>query len=117
MTKGKMDPTLSRSVALLRIPSSTLASWGASGHQKRVKAHSWEVARQVWQSSKQQSWWGRRQTQTEPWSSSHLYIYILDTGAGVGEGAGLSSGPRSTSGHPHTEAAGVLDRGALREGV
>lgn len=35
----------------------------------------------------------------------------------MGEGAGLSSRPRSTSGHPHTEAAGVLDGGALGEGV
>lgn len=44
MTKGKIDPTVSRSLALLTIPSSALASWGARGHQDWVKPHSWEVA-------------------------------------------------------------------------
>lgn len=37
VTKGKIDPTLSRSLELLTLPSSTLASWEAKGHQGQVK--------------------------------------------------------------------------------
>lgn len=119
MTKGKIDPTLSRSLVLLTIPSSALASWGAKDHQDCIKVHCWEVAGQGHRSSKQRSGWGCRRIQTEPGPSyTHLYIYILDRGAGVGGGTRLSSGPpRSTSVHPHTEAAGVLDVATLGEGV
>lgn len=52
MTKGKIDPTLSRSLALLTLPSSTLATRGAKEHQDWGKPPRWEGAGQVSQSSK-----------------------------------------------------------------
>lgn len=52
VTKGKIDPTLSRSLALLTLPSSTLATRGAKEHQDWGKPPRWEGAGQASQSSK-----------------------------------------------------------------